>query len=277
MDAQGAYFANGILASILPPLALFLLSLQLLALPAGGNWAVGLILSEVFCLSALLYLAFMNREPTSEWIENRIRTELLRREQYLFVAGVGPYLGKDDSESAQEALRRRGQIEAADSRTLAALVSMQEPSGITWLETVHHKGPGKLAAHSDYVDRMESFLYYRIGKQLLWFANELRDCKENDRLWSGLLTFALLAAIGVGLWHIVHLLGPPAGEEGAEGLKILIGALGIILPPLGTAFVSIRSMYNFEGRSRIYGREKISYIRTEGRSKRWLRRRRIRW
>src|SRR6266496_3263935 len=116
VEAQGHYFANGILAAILPPLALFLLSFQILALPDGGGWAIGLIVSEVLSLALLVYFALTNREPTSEWIENRVRTELLRREQYLFLAGVGPYLAKDGSDAIEEALRRRGQIEAADGR-----------------------------------------------------------------------------------------------------------------------------------------------------------------
>jgi len=103
---------------------------------------------------------------------------------------------------------------------------------------------------------MESYVYYRIGKQLLWFANELRDCEENERLWSRLLTGALLAAIAVAAVHAVHLCEAPAGDETVQGMRVLIGALGIVLPPLGTAFLSIRAMYNFESRSRIYGHEK---------------------
>jgi len=256
VEAQGSYFAAGILAAILPPLALFLLSFQLLALPAGGNWAIGLILSEVLCLGILVYFALTNREPTSEWIENRTRTELLRREQYLFLAGVGPYLAKDDSEAAREALRRRGQIEGANARMLLGLVPLQERSGLTWLEALHHRGAGRLASRSDCIERMESYVYYRIGKQLLWFANELRDCEENERLWSRLLTGALLAAIAVAAVHAVHLCEAPAGDETVQGMRVLIGALGIVLPPLGTAFLSIRAMYNFESRSRIYGHEK---------------------
>ena|ERR1017187_3613012 len=47
VEAQGRYFGNGILAALLPPLALLLLSIQLLALPDGGTWAVGLILTRI--------------------------------------------------------------------------------------------------------------------------------------------------------------------------------------------------------------------------------------
>jgi hypothetical protein len=256
VEAQGRYFANGIVAAILPPLALFLLSFQILALADGGNWAVGLILSEVLCLIVLVYFALTNREPTSEWIENRVRTELLRREQYLLLAGVGPYLAKDQSDAVEEALRRRGQIEAADGRILVGLIPLQDPSGLTWLEILHGAS-GNLQSRTDCLERMDSYLYYRIGKQSLWFANELRDCEENERLWSRLLTGALLAAIVAATMHIFQLLR--AGCEtshDAMSWHVAVGVLAIALPPLGIACLSIRAMYNFRGRSQIYSYEK---------------------
>ena len=259
VEAQGSYFANGILAAILPSLALFLLSYQLLALPAGGSWAIGLILSEISCLVILVYLALTRREPTAEWVENRVRTELFRREQYLFLAGVGPYLFQKPFEAAEEALRRRGQIEGADAHTLVGLVAMQERSGLTWLEALHHKGSAKPPARSDFIERMESYLYYRIAKQLLWFANEIRDIQENEQMWTRLLTGALLAAIAVAAVHTFHLHDAhTAGEadDGAAYWRIVSGTLAIVLPPLGSACLSIKAMYNFRGRSRIYEHEK---------------------
>jgi len=259
VEAQGSYFASGILAAILPPLALFLLSFQLLALPKGGSWAIGLILSEMSCLVALIYLALTNREPTAEWIANRVRTELFRREQYLFLAGVGPYLLERPLEAAEEAMRRRGQIEGADAHTLVGLVPMQDRSGLTWLEALHHRGSAKLPSRADFMERMESYLYYRIGKQLVWFANEIRDIQENERMWSRLLTGALLAAIGVAAVHAFHLYeahAAGAASDDAMYLRIVVGTLALVLPPLGTACLSIRAMYNFRGRSRTYEHEK---------------------
>jgi hypothetical protein len=261
VEAQGNYFASGILAAVLPPLALLLLSFQLLALRAGGSWAIGLILSEVLCLGILVYFALTRREPTAEWIENRIRTELLRREQYLFLGGVGPYLAKEPPKAAEEALRRRSEIEGADAHSLIGLVPLQERSGLSWLEALHHRGSSKLPSRSDCIERMESYRYYRIGKQLLWFANELRDCEENERLWSQLLTGALLAAIGIAAVHAFQLAKSLVGGDASHGSgywDVMIGALGIVLPPLGTACLSIRAMYNFRGRSRIYEHEKGS-------------------
>jgi len=73
------------------------------------------------------------------------------------------------------------------------------------------------------------------------------------------LIAALLAAIGIATLHAVHLSEPPrAGElTGQKELGgLLIGILAIVLPPMGTAFLSIRSMYNFRARTRIYEHER---------------------
>jgi len=259
VEAQGKYYASGILAAILPAMALFLLSFQLFALPKPGSWAIGLILSEISCLVILVYLGLTNHEPTANWIENRVRTELFRREQYLFLAGVGPYLPNNPFDAAEEALQRRGQIQGADSRVLVGLVPMQERSGLTWLEALHHRGSGRLPARSDVIERMESYLYYRIGKQLLWFANESRDLRENENTWSRLMTGALLAAVAIAALHAFHLHGPAeigGATEEAERWRITIGTLAIILPPIGTGCIGLKAMYNFRGRLRIYEHEK---------------------
>jgi len=104
---------------------------------------------------------------------------------------------------------------------------------------------------------MDTYLYQRIGKQSLWFGNELRDCDRNDRLISRLLTCALLAAIVAAMLHVVHLWGSVV-EDTASGdspWRIAIGSLAIVLPPLGTALISLRALYNFRARSRIYRHE----------------------
>jgi len=192
VEAQGNYFRDGIVVAILPPLALFLLSFQILA-EGKGAWAVGLIAAEVFCLSLLLIMTWTKLEPTTEWVSNRLRSEILRREQYLVLAGVGPYLGKPAVEVSRVAARRRAEIESANREGLVALIPLQQEDGSTWLEALFRSG---LRAQPDCVDRMRSYYYRRIGKQLLWFANEVRDLDENERLWSNLLKGALFAAIG---------------------------------------------------------------------------------
>lgn len=259
-DAQGEYFADGILIAALSPMALLLLSLQVLVWPEGGWWAFGLILSEMLCMLFLVFLAMTKRDPTAEWIENRVRSELFRREQYLALGGVGPYLGMDARDTSSKVLERCGQIESARAQDLVRLIRMQGDSGMNWMESLHHKGASALAGRSDCIERMESYLYHRIGKQIQWFANSGRDCEENDRNWSGSLYLTLFAAIAVGIVDTVRFfLESLQGAKPAQNQNLWIlsvGMLGIVLPPLSAAFLSIQNMYNFRGRSRIYAHEK---------------------
>ena len=258
--AQGSYFSNGILTAVLSPMALLLLSLQTLIWPEGGWWSVGAIFGEVLCLLTLVILALLFREPTAEWVENRIRTELFRREQYLALAGVGPYLGMDEIATPEEAIRRSGEIDSANAQDLIRLIPMQAPRGITWIESLHRMGEGGLTGRGDCVARMQSYLYYRIDKQIQWFANSARDNKENDRRWTALLVGALCCAILLGCVHAGHLLLEAHRSAGPNDHRelwvVAVGVLGIVLPPLGTACVSIQNMYDFHGRSRIYMHEK---------------------
>ncbi len=153
VDAQGSYFANGILAALLPPLALVMLSLQLLLFREGGAWAGGLILGEILCLGLFVHFAWTHPEPTAEWIENRVRTELLRREQYLAVVGVGPYLCKTAAEAKREAAVRLGKIKGAAGQTLNRLILAQDGTHEHWLEGLHKTGVSKFSARSDLVLR----------------------------------------------------------------------------------------------------------------------------
>jgi len=129
---------------------------------------------------------------------------------------------------------------------------------------LHDHSAATVADRADCIERMRSYVYYRIGKQILWFANEIRDCQENDHLWSRLLTGAFLAALTVAALHAFHLyhtladdaLTVASGVENAVDWGVLISALAIALPPLGTACLGIKGMYNFRGRVRIYEHEK---------------------
>jgi hypothetical protein len=241
-------------------MSLLLVSLQLLVWPEGGWWAVGLIISEVGCLISLVFLAMVLREPTAEWVENRIRTELFRREQYLALGGVGPYLRLDGAGASEEVARRCGGIDSANTLELTRLIPMQERPGKTWLESLHHRRENGLPGRTDCVERMQSYLYYRIGKQIQWFANSVRDCKENDHLWSCFLVGTILFAIMLGCFHVGHLVVGAIQCVNPENNRKLwvavVGVLIVVLPPLGTACLSIQNMYNFRGRSRIYTHEK---------------------
>jgi hypothetical protein len=252
-QSQGEYFSDGLLASVLAPLALLLLSLQLLMHPHGGVWAVGLIVSEILCLALLSYIALTRGAPTRNWITNRLRAELLRREQYLSVAGIGPYLSTRDVEA--ECLKRRGQIEAADGGALSGLIAMQDPDGRTWMEVAYST---KIEPHPDVVRRIETYLHYRIRRQQKWFSDEVDTCECTDKRWARLLAIMLLGAITAAVFHALELqdgAGSSAVTRPLDTWSVVTGALAIALPPVGTAVMSLRGMYDYRRRGRLYSHQ----------------------
>jgi hypothetical protein len=248
--AQGVYFANGIIVALLPSLALLLLSAQILIFPSRYGWALGLIASEASCLFLLVYFAWSHPRPTADWTEARMRSELLRREQYLIVAGCGPYLQKP----AGEAVVRLGDIKGASKEELMRFILLEDPVDGNWLEALHKTHPSSLAPRADLPDRIKTYLYHRIVKQLRWFGNEDRDCEENERNWNRSLKFATLAAFIVAVAHMMHLLSSLHSLEPQTSWSMATTTLGISLPPLGTAFLNIGSMYAFHHRRRLYQR-----------------------
>jgi hypothetical protein len=177
-------------------------------------------------------------------------TELLRREQYLIVAGCGPYLHKP----ASEAVVRLGEIKGASKQELMRFILLEDRVDGNWLEALHKTDPSALPHRTDLPARMQTYLYQRIVKQLRWFADEERDCKENEGNWNQSLKCAALAAFLIATVHAVHLLSLLGAPEVPTKWSIATTALGIFLPPLGTAFLNIGSMYGFHHRRRLYQR-----------------------
>lgn len=262
VDAQGSYFRTGILAAMLPPLALLALSSQLLIFPAGGTWAVGLIIAELACLGRLAFIALTQQRPTARWIAFRLRAELMRREEYLLIAQIGPYLGLEKERVLEEADRRMGLLSGAEESELRGLVPSHSFFNTTFL-----KYQPRADAGHDLLDRVRSYLYLRVGKQVLWFSNEIRDCEENESLWSKVLVSSLLFALVVAVAHLIHLSHDM--KQSGEGIKfdmpgILIGVMAVLLPPAATAIISIKNMYAFNGRTHIYERQAANLLRFDG-------------
>src|SRR5262249_8447340 len=94
-DSQWDYRQLARRMAVLPSLAVFLLILQIFF---GGAWFLGpavsvaCILGEILYLSRMLHVALTYAGPTKVWIQARTRAELLRRESFLRLASVGPYL-----------------------------------------------------------------------------------------------------------------------------------------------------------------------------------------
>lgn len=256
IHAQGEYFCRGIMAAILPPLALLLLALQVIL--QGTHWesfGVGLIIAESICLAYLIYVALTQHSPASEWVTNRLKAEILRREQYLLLAQIGPYASGLSIQDSDVARTRRAQIEASNKETLRQLILTRNASGMTWLEELCRNGVGQMAPPES-EDRIAIYLQQRVTKQLNWFTNAMRQVEQSERRWSTFLKGALTFALVVALVHATDLYLARNSDPESGVFATVVTVLGFLAPPIGAAIVSIQNLYSHRLRWEFYNLQK---------------------
>jgi len=251
--AQGRYLSDGIAVAALPPFALLLLAAQVVLLDGARSPAArGLVFAEVLCLGYLIYLSLTRRTPASEWVRSRLRTELLRREQYLQLVHVGPYQDVADEDVFAVVRRRRAAIEAASEHELRRLIDDRSDSGEPWIEHLYSAHDSTVVTPADAIDRMTIYLHRRVLRQSLWFANEMRDLSASEGRLAGALKLALIGAFGVAVLHAAGL-HDQIGADPPGIWETVVTVLGFVLPPIGAAMLSIQNLYNYRGRFESYG------------------------
>ncbi len=155
-DAQGQYRARALSIYVAPALAILLASLQQTGWPTGA-FAAGLLFGQVVLAFLVFLRIIIDKKPTEDWIERRTRSELMRREQYLCLARVGPYLDADHAQTASRVTR----IESASVEGLTELVPMEHietGDRPIWLECLS-SSPRSLPVLSDLPERVASYQY----------------------------------------------------------------------------------------------------------------------
>src|SRR5262249_32524320 len=113
----------GFFTALLGPVAVLLLTVQILAFPYTDPIAITLIGLELAALLVALIVGFVRIGPSSdEWIRDRLRAEVLRRERHLVCARVGPYLITPDPTGV---IRQRLQVIDNDITEPLDLIPLQ--------------------------------------------------------------------------------------------------------------------------------------------------------
>ena len=214
----------------------------------------------------LVAMVWTAERPTHAWVLTRTRAELLRREQYLLMAGVGPYLGCAVAEQTKIRDARIDVISDADERQLTELQIPAERASVSghlverpWIDAVW--GTPAREAEDDLCDRVRSFLHYRVRKQLMWFGLNLEACKRADRRITWGLRTLVLTAAGLAIFHATLLF---AGASGEAAEPELVALLAIVLPPFCTALVAVQDLFGFRKLAASY-REAYQMLRRHDR------------
>ena len=113
--------------ALLGPVAVLLLTVQILAFPHTSAIAITLIGLELAALLFALIVGFAHFGPSPDaWIRDRLRAEVLRRERHLISARVGPYLTTPDPTGV---IRQRLQALDNDITEPLDLIPLQDPHG----------------------------------------------------------------------------------------------------------------------------------------------------
>ncbi len=247
---QSDYLALGRQLIVLSQLAVLFLSLQLVLEPAAPCGFL-LILGEFACLALVLRAILLTMGPTKEWVRARVRAELLRREQFLAVSGVGPYLTAEDL--AERVRVRLHELEGEEPMHLLALAA----DGGAYREQLEdarfdeHQGRRGMARLDRGEQAMVAYLVHRLQDQLEYYERRSREHRYLEEQFDSGMKYVLILSLAAA---VVHLVLPflPHGEPLPPWLHKTVDVLAIALPPLGIALYSLRGLYEWRRLSRAY-------------------------
>jgi hypothetical protein len=232
--------------SFLAPFAVFFLACQIKLAPSGP-WAKVWIAFELFALTAALGIAFLHLgESHYRWIGERLRAEILRRESFLLLAQVGPYLKIPEAALSSRVEERLIMLEN-ELDDPAAMLAMNDGQQ-SWsdaLEDSFHAGSQKQALD---LSLLQHYLEKRVADQRQWFSQKSLQHERHTWYFESLakliLTLGLIvAAIHFGLlWNEASKTAEAVTPPEPLGPRILIVA-AIVLPAAGAAFVGLLSIF----------------------------------
>lgn len=218
----------------LAPAAVILLGFQLILFPEDkivGGCLIGL---EFLLLLVVLFLGFAGADPDpKEWARSRIRAELLRREKFLLMAGLGPYLGLEDP--AGEVQRRLRTIEM-EERDPVKLLPLSDGRG-HWRDQLEdsHKPHG---SPSNLLPALRSYLTNRIEDQLTYYRGRSHENHTRHLKYERSMKIILaLAWLSSGI-HLACLLW---GEK--QSWENIITILSLVCPPITAAVAGVQGFF----------------------------------
>ena len=236
----------GVMVVLASPFAVVLTALQQHYFPAESDFRAA---GQLVFLVAAVATGFLRLGRSHEgWIANRLRAEVLRREEFLVVARVGPYLTSTESALGSHVDARLLRVRSAGSDILD-LLDLEDAESGQWrhrLEDAHGDGTG--APVSDLQGAMRFYLDQRLDEQRRYFEREGQSKRRWDRGYERVVRAVMLLAVVLSaiqvtaLWSSHH--GPlGAGPHVQSRLLDAIDVLSLILPPIAAAAVALRALF----------------------------------
>ncbi|MCX4763660.1 hypothetical protein OG562_22385 [Streptomyces sp. NBC_01275] len=247
VDRQGRFRATGIRLAVLPALAVTCLTVQTVFLEHGGDLGLGFVLAECLLLVSMVWTVWTSQEPSQPWVTSRVRAELFRREMFLLLAAVGPYLGRTDREAEQVRDARLSLLAASGPADLSAFARLcdrgSDGAESHWQDAVRLRGDGGVpVADAETSERMRTYLDYRIRRQSLFFELAAGACERTEDRLGRTAKATILAAVAVAVAYAV-LLQSGRGGDGPSGTSAVVALLAAGLPPLCNMALAVQNLF----------------------------------
>jgi hypothetical protein len=222
----------------MPSIAVLIAAVQTIATP-GSRWATGLSIANAAVMMTLIALVWRSRNPSQIWVQARTRAELLRREQYLCLAAIGPYQGVPAALLDDVAAARIALITKVKDDAVHRLIPMRGADGLSrWHDEIWTRPNPPLDA---VLHRARSYLHYRIGKQVMWFSLGEDVNRGAEGRIAAIIKGALLAAVASTILltalHAYKL-------AGAQPVTDIATILTLVLPPSCAFLLAIQELYS---------------------------------
>ena len=255
-----------VFATVLGPLAVLVLVLQQFV--ASDVWGIGLIAAEVLALGMAVAIGFFPiGHAHHEWIRHRLLAEILRRERWLWRMRVGPYLGVDGSDAAEMEVRL---LEIGRHAPFSVrLLNLEEGRARDWRHELERRRTA--APPLPDLASLQEYRKQRLSAQRNWYADKSEEYYHKDRLYEWAAKAALTVALVIAAIHLGELVAG-AGHDAGGGVHGPVSGwwtpamtvAAILLPPLGAAFVGLRSIFEYHRLGRSYRLEAERLAALEG-------------
>jgi hypothetical protein len=222
--------------ALFTPFAVLLLAIQIMVFPHQNAASLILIALELALLLFVLLTGFASLGPSPQrWLLPRLRCEILRREEFLLMARVGPYLKCGNEAAVATAVKLRLDALNTESNNPMDYLALEGHVGNSWRDEFEDLGPGQSTSlGSDCCDRYQR---ERILEEREWFHRKSELLAGADALWEGWAKAILACALVVAAMHLIALVSALPGPAGGERplLQLVLEVAAISLPALGSA------------------------------------------
>lgn len=239
----------GFFTALLGPVAVLLLTVQILAFPHAGPVALTLIGLELASLMIVLSFGFFDIGSPDDWMRCRLRAEVLRRERFLVLARVGPYLAESDPSNA---IKRRLVMIDSDDNEPEDLLTLHDEKGRTWQGLLEDARAANSHVASPEPNAVEVFYEQRLLDQKNWFSKKGSRFGRIDNRFEDVAKGVLIAALAVAAWHLAALYFGAHVEGERSVSQLVTEILAIVLPPVGAAATGLQSVLEGRRLSRSY-------------------------